>query len=408
MWVLKCTSTDDAIEDSTMKLSSFFSIFKKEQPSVIDPPESNLTCRNESAASDSDRLIAAGIAKATSKDYLGALRDFDKAIDSIKLRADTVDSALLLTKVYLERSKVKTTLKDHKGVESDRKQVDLLIEKMDVAFAAHKGGLKKYNSGDYPGAITDFDRAVKYGLDDAGLYHVRGLAKRYIDDFDGAFQDFNKAIKKDPCHSESYYDRGLIKSHVRDDDEGALRDFDKAIELNPNYIDAYYSRARLKDDADAVQDLSTAIHLEPTDARLLFARSLRKCGSKDYEGAVRDLNAFIELSPTDSIASVSEAYSLRGWIRILTNDVAAAIQDQTKAIALDPRNSKAFLDRGVANDLLKDYKGAVRDFSKVIELDPSNAEAFHKRGLAKLELGEVDEGRKDLIDAISLGYTEDD
>jgi len=199
----------------------------------------------------------------------------------------------------------------------------------------------------------------------------------------------------------------LIKSHKLQDNEGALRDHNKTLELNPSYVDALFSRSTLKEDSDAAQDLSEAIRIEPTDARLYFYRGLRKYGMGDHEGAIQDLTAFIDLAPTDSIASVSEAYSLRGSMRAITKDFPAAIQDQSKAIELDPTCSKAFFERGVDRDLLKDHQGAILDFSKVIELDPSNAEAYHSRGLARLELGVEDEGRKDLIEAISLGYEEE-
>jgi len=56
---------------------------------------------------------------------------------------------------------------------------------------------------------------------------------------------------------------------------------------------------------------------------------------------------------------------------------------------------------------LNDHHGAILDFTKVIALDPSNAQAYHSRGLSMLKLGMDDEGRRDLIEAIALGYDED-
>jgi tetratricopeptide (TPR) repeat protein len=380
-----------------MKLNSLFGIFKKSKGERIETSESEVNSRNDSGTSDAKTFIDSGIAKAKSKDYLGALQAFDTAI---RIEPENANA-------YLERSKVKSTLKDHKGAERDINQAGVLIEQLDIGCAAYDSGVAKYDSADYEGAINEFDNALKHGFVVDGVYYVRGLAKKAIDDFNGAFEDFNMAIERNPCYAEAFYDRGLIKSHKLDDNEGALEDYNRALELKPTYVDALFSRSTLKDDADAAQDLSEAIRLEPTDARLYFYRGLKRYGMGEHEGAIQDLSAFIDLAPTDSIASISEAYSLRGSMRAITKDFPAAIQDQSKAIELDPSCAKAFFERGVDRDLLKDHQGAILDFSKVIELDPSNAEAYHSRGLARLELGLEDEGRKDLIDAIGLGYEEE-
>ena len=44
--------------------------------------------------------------------------------------------------------------------------------------------------------------------------------------------------------------------------------------------------------------------------------------------------------------------------------------------------SKAFTTRGLSKSkLLKDHKGAIADFSKAIELDPNNSKNYYIRGL---------------------------
>jgi tetratricopeptide (TPR) repeat protein len=385
-----------------MKLNSLFGIFKRER---LATPEAEVIPSSDSASSDAKTFTASGIAKAKSKDYLGALEAFDRAIN--------IDPAHPMA--YLQRSMVKSTLKDHAGAERDRKQGEVLLEQMDIAMSAYDEGRTKYYNDDYEGSLTAYDKAVEYGFTINSIlheiYHGRGLTKKAIDDFNGALSDFNKAIKFNPCYAEAFHNRGLIKSHKLNDDEGALEDYNIALQLNPSFVDAYYSRAILraasKDNEGSFQDLSKAIELEPADARLYFARSLRKSELRDWEGAIQDLSSFIDLAPTDTVMSLSDAYSFRGSIRSITKNLAAAIQDQSKAIELDPSNSKAFFDRGVDRDYLKDHQGAIVDFSKAIELDPSNADAYHSRGLSKLELGMEDEGRKDLIEAIALGYEEE-
>lgn len=391
-----------------MKLNALFSIFKKPEADRIDTSESEVLPSNDSAIGDARPLIDSGIAKAKSKDYLGALQDFDEAI---RIKLNCTQAYIDIANAYLERSKVKSTLKDNKGAQRDHSQAGVILEQMDAGFAAYNSGLAKYNSGDYTGAILDFDRAVECGITTGGGYLVRGLAKEYSDDFNGAVDDFTKAIERKPSDAEcaeAFRERGLIRAQKLHDAEGALQDYDMAIRVNPSYSDAYYSRAMLKDNVDAMADLDKAISLAPTDAKVYFYRSLQKCKLSDFEGAIQDMTTFIELDPTDSIATLAEAYTTRGSFKFLCHDYQAAIKDASKAIELDPTGVEALANRAEASCILEDWQGGILDYSKLIELDPSNAAAYHCRGLAKLELGMEDEGRKDLIDAIGLGYEEEE
>jgi tetratricopeptide (TPR) repeat protein len=322
---------------------------------------------SDSAIADATAFIDAGIASARSKDYFAALRAFDAAIN---IDPNSVAAA----NAYTERGKVKSVLKDHVGAERDRQQACIIIERLDVAIEAYQTGMAKYNNDDYVGAIAALDKAIAHGINLGEVYHLRGLARKLTAEFVGAIQDFTKAVEIDPRHTAAYYQRGLIKFHVLNDNHGAIEDFDKAISIDPSHVDAYRRRAELKNEAEAVLDLGKAIALAPRDASLYFARGLKKYDMEDYDGTIQDLNTFIRLAPTDGRPSVSDGYCVRALIRFL----------------------------------LHDYEAAMMDYSKVIELDPSNANAYHSRGLCRLELGSEVEGRRDLIEAINLGYQEDD
>jgi tetratricopeptide (TPR) repeat protein len=385
-----------------MKLASFLNIFKPRKSESI---HRRRDAQNDgSNQHDAKTLVASGIVKTEAKDYIGALETFDRAI---KIEPHH-------PMAYMQRSKVKSILKDHAGAERDLKQAEVLLEQTDKALLALGHGRTKYNAGDYVGAITALDTVFQYAFTIHSLihevYNLRGLAKKALEDFTGAFEDFNQAIEANVCYAEAFYERGLIRTHRLNDDEGALEDFDKAIELEPSYVDAYYSRAvlkaTLKDTEGALQDLSEAIRLDPTDARLFFNRAMRKSEMQDYDGAIQDLSVFIELAPTNTIVTIADAYSLRGMQRGVLKDYNAAIKDQSKAIELNPFFTAAYLSRGQERAWSGDHQGAMLDFSKVIELEPSNADAYHSRGLLQIEIGMEVEGRKDLVKAIDLGYEE--
>jgi len=54
-------------------------------------------------------------------------------------------------------------------------------------------GLKKGKSGDWVGAIQDYNKAIELNPNHADAYGNRGAAKGRLQDYRGAIQDYNKA-----------------------------------------------------------------------------------------------------------------------------------------------------------------------------------------------------------------------
>ncbi len=56
-------------------------------------------------------------------------------------------------------------------------------------------GVEKYNSGDYQGAIAEFDNEIKHFARFTDPYVYRGQAKYRLGDRDGALEDWLKAVE---------------------------------------------------------------------------------------------------------------------------------------------------------------------------------------------------------------------
>ena len=67
----------------------------------------------------------------------------------------------------------------------------------------------------------------------AEAYYNRGIVKSKSGDYSGAIKDFDKAIELKPRSAEAYNNRGVAKKDLKDY-LGAIKDYDKAIEINPN------------------------------------------------------------------------------------------------------------------------------------------------------------------------------
>ena len=91
-------------------------------------------------------------------------------------------------------------------------------------------GNDKLNTGDYYGAIADYNRAIELNPRNADAYINRGVAKRKLEDYYGSIADYSKAIEINPRDAKAYLNRGVSKSNL-DDKKGACKDYKKAISL---------------------------------------------------------------------------------------------------------------------------------------------------------------------------------
>ena len=102
----------------------------------------------------------------------------------------------------------------------------------------------------------------------ADFYSKRGLRKRQTGDINGAISDYTKAIDIDSTFFEAFYNRGNAKSFVLRDFSGAISDYTKAIQLQPRekrissvYANRGISKIQLKDVKGACDDWRKALSL---------------------------------------------------------------------------------------------------------------------------------------------------
>ncbi len=127
--------------------------------------------------------------------------------------------------------------------------------------------LRKYQKGDYQGALADYDRAIQFNPKNANAYYNRGLLKATkLQDYQGALADYDRSIKLKPTNDEAYNNRGNLKVESLKDYQGALLDYNRAIELRSQNANAYYNRGVLKytfltDRPGGIADLQQAAKL---------------------------------------------------------------------------------------------------------------------------------------------------
>ena len=130
-------------------------------------------------------------------------------------------------------------------------------------------GWKKYQSGDYYGALDDYNQAIQIDPQYAIVYTNRGWLKHdKLGDYQGALHDYNLAIQLDPQYALAYNNRGWLKHDLLGDYQGALQDYNLAIQYDSQLILAYINRGtlmynNLKDYQGAKADWERALQIDP-------------------------------------------------------------------------------------------------------------------------------------------------
>lgn len=184
-------------------------------------------------------FVESGNTKMVNHDYLGAIRDYNQAIE---LDPDNSD-------IYFSRGFTKM-ISSIDGAEEDfKKTIEL---KPNHAKANYFLGLFNYDNKKYLEAVSYLDKAYESspeGIETDFLcrhfFVMRGKAKLMIKDFIGAMQDLNKAVEKDPADPEAFMGRGAVK-FMLEDYRGAIQDYNKAILIDPKHTKAYLSRGLSK------------------------------------------------------------------------------------------------------------------------------------------------------------------
>ena len=91
-------------------------------------------------------------------------------------------------------------------------------------------GNKKFELGDFQGAMADYDRAISIEPNAQMFYYYRAKAKVKMGDNDEAINDCNRAISLYPKYAQVYHTRGNARSALNDR-RGAIADWQEAARL---------------------------------------------------------------------------------------------------------------------------------------------------------------------------------
>ena len=150
--------------------------------------------------------------------------------------------------------------------------------------------------------------------------------------------------------------------------EAAIEEFTRALTLG-HAPDILYNRAKayfkLQDFSKAIDDFSSLIHREPSNAFYYSERGVAYHLSGDNTKALQDLDKATALEPSKPFR-----YSSRAFIKEKTGDLQGAIADYEKAIELDPEDAIAHNNKGLIEEKLGYLENSKKSFARADELEP--------------------------------------
>ena len=227
-----------------------------------------------------------GTAAQAAGDVSYALRDFDAALD---LQADNAEALEGRGRILLASGQL----------DAAEPMADRLIAGHHALGAAYwiKGSIALQRS-DYATAIEHFNASISADGRNASAFAGRARAKWRQDDLPGALADYDAAIRIDDDLADSHAGRCWVRvTQAGDDDkdnDGPMRaDAEAAVRLAPEGLEGQLCLGLLQLRAHqwepARDTYDTALRLAPGNPTALFGRGIARNRSGD-RGGTRDMN----------------------------------------------------------------------------------------------------------------------
>ena len=228
----------------------------------------------------------------------------------------------------------KASEKDYEGAIALFNQI--LQDQPELAGAHYQRGLAHFKLGDFQAAIADYTSTLHLESDDAKVYFARGLAHFSAHQPDRAISDAKQAILLKSDYAAAYNLIGKVRQQ-QGTNRKAIASYKKAVEFYLDQRDIANCRrclAQIRELQMQAQPSSEPVQPAPSIRPLInphefLKQAVQKAKQKNYRGAIEDLNWALEIDPLDAWA-----YASRGQVKANFGNLHGAIEDCQQASAL--------------------------------------------------------------------------
>jgi tetratricopeptide (TPR) repeat protein len=208
-----------------------------------------------------------------------------------------IDNALITTTVFPDLElKLRTT--DGDVIQRLVDRFDGMDVELDSVDAYWNRAVTRYDLGDKPGALADFDRIVNLTPDDAIAFNYRATIRYDLKDAEGAFSDLNQSLLLNPQQVAVYCNRGYLRME-QNLFEDAIADFSLAVWNKSDAAIAYFYRGmtyqKMGNQQSALADYTEAVRCAPDAPIAHYQRGMLCQRIGDTTQAIAHLEAAAQL-----------------------------------------------------------------------------------------------------------------
>ncbi len=292
-------------------------------------------------------------------------------------------------------------------------------------------------------AVEEFSKSIQ--AQPSGLaYFLKGLAFEHLGKHDSAFLNYDKALLHDRDIFDAHKKLGIYRSELNDW-KRAYTHFNEMERIEPSLIVTYRLRAQVRlkynDYYGIIIDLTKFISKDTTDAKVYMMRGFSQYSVKNYSMARDDYKKSIQLDSgiysnyhyvVETLLQLKDTVSALHYINkcdrrlglefpLFNTHIRINIQrknfdkaNEDLKLVLDGKRYQFtpeqfsvlhYLD-GMVQYRLMEKKDAMRSLEKSLKLNPDNEEALFLRSKIRIEQGQVEEAKKDLIRLSNKGHEE--
>lgn len=232
------------------------------------------------------------------------------------------------------------------------------------------------------------------------IFNNRGMLYfETFEELDSALIEFDKGLALDSNDFHLLINKASLLSMMKKQEE-AIPLLKKAINVKPNLIDAYIMLgvvyARNKNFEAALKSTNDALKIDSTSFEAINNLSRMHAALGDTEEELNDLTLLVARNP-----KLANAWSNKAYFYLKTRQYDSAIQYYTKAIELNPKDYRNYVNRGMCHGYEGDTDIELEDYTKAIDIAP-NYLAFYNRGRYYLKHQEYEKAIKDNDKVIEL------
>jgi len=202
----------------------------------------------------------------------------------------------------------------------------------------------------------------------AKAYVKRGEFAFYQKQYNSAIKHINDGLRQDVNYAPGYFWKGMVYLEQKNEKQ-AISGFLTAIEQDPDYHEAYMQLGLLygaKNDNKAHDYFTNALRTDPKSIEARYARAMFLQDRGYADSARQDYRTILA---QDSLHSIS-LFNL-GYLSMMEEKYADAINWYTRSIESDPSYHQAFYNRGLCYELSGDKLKAANDFKRTLTLAPA-------------------------------------